>query len=74
MIDHVQRPALARRIARPAPATAPLFTIQAVADLLGVSTRTVRRFIARGDLIPHRIGGNIRVSQDDLRAYLARCR
>ncbi len=74
MTAHTPRLAAARRPARAAPAPTPLLTIQAVADLLGVSTRTVRRLIAAGALMPHRIGGSLRVSEDDLRAYLARCR
>jgi excisionase family DNA binding protein len=53
---------------------APLLTVQAVADLLDVSSKTVRRLIARGDLAAHRIGGSLRVSEGDLRVYLGRCR
>jgi excisionase family DNA binding protein len=41
---------------------------------LGVSTRTVRRWIARGELAVHRFGTSVRVSDDDLRAFLARHR
>lgn len=52
----------------------PLLTVQAVAELLGISSKTVRRLIARGDLAAHRIGGSLRVSEGDLRAYLGRCR
>jgi excisionase family DNA binding protein len=47
------------------------YTIQEVAELLVVSTRTVRRWIANGDLIAHRPGGIIRIAEDDLRAFLA---
>jgi excisionase family DNA binding protein len=56
------------------PAPIPLLSVRAVAELLGVSTKTVRRLIGRGDLAAHRIGGSLRVSEADLRAYLARCR
>jgi excisionase family DNA binding protein len=42
-----------------------------VADSLKVSTRTVRRWIERGDLVAHRLGGAIRISETDLRAFLA---
>ena len=47
------------------------YTIQQVAELLVVSPRTVRRWIANGDLIAHRPGGIIRIAEDDLRAFLA---
>ena len=73
MTQTPSRPALGRRPAHGAP-HAPLLSVQAVADLLGVSTKTVRRLFARGDLKPHRIGGSLRISEEDLRAYLAHCR
>jgi excisionase family DNA binding protein len=47
------------------------YTIQQVAELLVVSPRTVRRWIANGCLIAHRPGGIIRIAEDDLRAFLA---
>jgi excisionase family DNA binding protein len=47
------------------------FTIVETAELLGVSTRTVRRLIKAGDLITHRFGGVIRIAESDLRAFLA---
>ncbi len=47
------------------------YTIKAVAEALDVSTRTVRRWIAKGDLAVHRVNGVVRVSEDDLRAFLA---
>ena len=47
------------------------YTIQEVAELLNVSHRTVRRWIANGDLIAHRVGGVVRIAEDDLRAFLA---
>jgi excisionase family DNA binding protein len=42
-----------------------------VAEALDVSPRTVRRWIANGDLIAHRINGVVRIAEDDLRAFLA---
>jgi excisionase family DNA binding protein len=51
-----------------------LLTVRAVAGRLGVSTATVYKLAARGDL-PHIRGSNaIRIAPDDLAAYLARCR
>ena len=47
------------------------FTIAEIAERLGVSTRTVRRWIRSGDLVAHRFGGIVRISEKDLRAFLA---
>jgi excisionase family DNA binding protein len=59
----------------PSPArTRPLLSVAAVAERLNVSTRSVRRSIARRDLRKHRIGGQIRVSEADLEAFMLRSR
>jgi excisionase family DNA binding protein len=47
------------------------YTINAVAEALDVSSRTVRRWIANGALAAHRLGGALRISEADLRAFLA---
>jgi excisionase family DNA binding protein len=47
------------------------YTIKAVAEALDVSPRTVRRWIANGDLIVHRVDGVVRIAEGDLRAFLA---
>jgi excisionase family DNA binding protein len=47
-----------------------LLSIEQVASLLSVSTKTVRRLIEREQLHFHRVGRVIRVSREDLRAYL----
>ena len=47
------------------------FTIKAVAEALDCSPRTVRRWIAKGDLVVHRIDGVVRIAEGDLRAFLA---
>ena len=47
------------------------YAIKTVAETLEVSTRTVRRWIARGDLIVHRVNGVIRIAEAVLRAFLA---
>jgi excisionase family DNA binding protein len=47
------------------------YAIKTVAEALDVSTRTVRRWIANGDLVAHRIDGVVRISESDLRAFLA---
>jgi excisionase family DNA binding protein len=46
------------------------YTIDAVAEALDVSSRTVRRWIANGDLIVHRFDGLVRVEDRDLRSFL----
>ena len=47
------------------------FKIAEVAELLSVSTRTVRRWIDDGLLIAHRIRGVVLIAENDLRAFLA---
>jgi excisionase family DNA binding protein len=48
--------------------------VGSVARRLGVSTKSVRRAIAAGDLTAHRLGRLLRVADSDLEAYLARRR
>jgi excisionase family DNA binding protein len=42
-----------------------------VADHLGVSDKTIRRWIGGGELHAHRLGRQIRINSDDLTAFLA---
>ena len=51
-----------------------LLLIDQVAEGLGVSTRTVRRLIARRELVACRLGRSVRVHPDDLAAYIDRRR
>jgi excisionase family DNA binding protein len=60
-------PATTRSVA----ATTNFSTIADIADRLDVSPRTVRRWIERGDLVVHRLGGVVRIAESDLRAFLA---
>lgn len=53
---------------------AQMFSLAEIADLIGVSVSTVRRRIDEGALRVHRIGRARRVSEQDLRAFLAACR
>ena len=46
------------------------YTIAQVADLLVVSTRSVHRWIARGELLAHKFGRQVRISEIDLRAFV----
>ena len=47
-----------------------LLSLREVADTLGVSIRTLHRFIASGDLVVHRIGHQLRVSPANLETFL----
>jgi excisionase family DNA binding protein len=49
---------------------APLLDIPAVARRLDVCEKTVRRFIARGELHAYRIGRQLRPSEEDLLLFL----
>jgi excisionase family DNA binding protein len=52
------------------PAAHPLLDVLDIAKRLGVSTKSVRRMIARGELPIHRIGRLIRVSELDYHNYV----
>ena len=47
------------------------YTVPEVAQHLGVSTRTVRRWIKERQLVAHHFGRAVRISEQDLRAFLA---
>jgi excisionase family DNA binding protein len=47
------------------------YTIGQIAEAVEASTRTVRRWIAEGLLVAHRINGLVRVSEADFLAFLA---
>ena len=51
--------------------TLQFFTLAETAEMLRVSTRTVRRWIDSGKLVAHRPGGVVRIGEADLRAFLA---
>lgn len=50
--------------------TPTLYTIIEVAKLLKVSTKTVRRWIDAGDLIAHRLGRQLRITESDLLTFI----
>lgn len=56
---------------RALPPAGRLRTLGEVADYLGVSIRTVRRLIGRGELRAHRVGRSLRVQDAELAAYVA---
>lgn len=47
-----------------------LLTIEAVAEILSVHTRTVRRYIKENKLPAQKVGGQWRVLADDLKTFL----
>ena len=51
-----------------------MLTVEAVAEALQLSPRTIRRLIDAGQLPAHRIGRAVRVSEADLHAYLHQVR
>ena len=53
---------------------AALLTLKQAADTLQVSTKTVRRWIDVGDLVAHRLGGKLRISEADLQTFIRRRR
>lgn len=55
----------------PSPKPTTYFSMDEIAEALGVHVKTVRRRIADGSLRAHRIGRQIRISADDFRAFTA---
>ena len=49
----------------------PLLTIDQVAERLGVSAKTIRRWVKQGDLPIHRLGRGLRVTETDFERFLA---
>ncbi|WP_165123471.1 helix-turn-helix domain-containing protein [Bradyrhizobium sp. 6(2017)] len=47
------------------------FTVRAVAEHLDISSRTVHRWIKNNELAVHRVGRCVRISEADLKQYLA---
>jgi excisionase family DNA binding protein len=47
----------------------PLSNLETLASRWGVSVRTLRRMVARGELKAHRIGSQLRFSEEDVTVY-----
>jgi excisionase family DNA binding protein len=62
---------MARRADEPARLEGRLLSVAAVAERLGVSQKTVRRMIDRGELPAHRVGKLLRIGEGSLDGYLA---
>jgi len=50
------------------------YTVARISELLGVSIRSVRRWIAGGELQSHKFRRQVRVAEPDLLAFLQRHR
>ena len=57
-----------------APLRGRLLSVSEAADQLGISDKSVRRAVQRGDLVAHRIGRLLRFSAEDLGVFVARRR
>jgi excisionase family DNA binding protein len=47
-----------------------LLSVRDAADRLGVSTKTIRRWIASGELPHYRLGRSIRIAESDLIGFI----
>jgi excisionase family DNA binding protein len=47
------------------------YTIEQIAECVGVCDRTVRRWIKKQRLVAHRFNGLVRISEADFQAFLA---
>jgi excisionase family DNA binding protein len=65
------RAAVRERVSAGAAGPLKFFTVHEVAEVLGLSTRQVRRLTASRQLQAHRFGGVVRIAEADLRAYIA---
>ena len=71
MPDLLEKPRPASRPAQPfARPLEPLLTIKQAAALLQVSEKTMRRRIAEGGLVAHRVGAQWRIAPRDVADYL----
>jgi len=52
----------------------PLLSVKQAADIVGISTKTIRRWIDAKKLPFHRLGRQIRIAEDDLLAFLGKNR
>jgi excisionase family DNA binding protein len=60
--------------AAPTPERPSLHSIATTAKRLDVSEKSVRRYVDSGRLPAYKIGGQIRILEEDFRSFLASCR
>ncbi len=65
---------MTRTAPQPSTPISPLLTIADVAERLRVNAKTVRRWIATGELPAYKVGRQWRVAEEDLSAFLAKHR
>ena len=65
---------MTRTTSEPSTPISPLLTIADVAERLRVNAKTVRRWIATGELPAYKVGRQWRVAEEDLSAFLAKHR
>jgi excisionase family DNA binding protein len=46
------------------------YTVAQVANLLAVSSRSIRRWIVTRELLAHQFGRGVRISEADLKAFI----
>ena len=51
-----------------------MYSIKEIGPQVGVSSKTIRRWIERGELHVHRLGRRLRISEDDLLTFLSKRR
>jgi excisionase family DNA binding protein len=56
---------------RPTPRLPQFLTVRSLAEKLGVSTKTVGRWIERSELRVHRLGRQIRIAEEDAISFAA---
>jgi excisionase family DNA binding protein len=59
------------KTAAPSPWIPRMIAVDELAESLGVCSRTVRRWIAHGDLHAHRLGRRILIAEQDAAAFVA---
>ena len=55
----------------PASTIPQMYSVEEIASQLNISQKTVRRWVDAGQLHIHRLGRQIRITQEDLSAFLA---
>jgi excisionase family DNA binding protein len=56
------------------PGTMRFYSIAEIAEITGLSRRTVRRWIKSGELVAHHFGTIVRIAESDLNAFIVRHR